>query len=457
MNKNSISIDAWLEEQLTDTEEKKQVIWDPGFDVERRVVYAKLGPYQKIFLRPSNYHMRFYHKVYPLTVESWQLLDQREFYDGFCTICIALDIRFQATLKYVRANFELLPDINPTIKRGYEGLVRDIIDKEMLELQDGEWIDNGLVAVARSIENAVNESLMIKNIQCRTICSLKPSFKELTEAEALDGRFAHESVYLNVLQKNFKFREKQNQELFRQQEQMEYEKQEQQRKQMEFLNEEDAIYRHKQMLQSENTKRQLQEKQEQLKEQHEIERRLHEEELKHKQQLRELDLETSIKEQEKQLIKKLQLERKLATQKREQQAYLKEKEAEIEIQEYEKQQEKWNEAKLRLQQEQLKQEERLKQKELEIELKAQERRQAQQYTMDEQLEIARLKHKSRLNHLKLESELQEQQKRFETTQQADEYLRREIEHLVLEKQRAELNQAIKQTQIPETLVKQEQH
>ena len=67
-------------------------------------------------------------------------------------------------------------------------MIIDLLDKELLNLADGEWVKNGLNPVERKIENAINETLIVKNIQCRTLCSLKPSFEEFSEDEAIDGR-----------------------------------------------------------------------------------------------------------------------------------------------------------------------------------------------------------------------------------------------------------------------------
>ena len=63
--------------------------------------------------------------------------------------------------------------------------------------------------------------------------------------------------------------------------------------------------------------------------------------------------------------------------------------------------------------------------------------------MLEKLREEQLKHDARIKQMELTAEIEEQEKRHKTTQKTEDFLRKEIELLVLEKQRAELNEEIK--------------
>ncbi len=443
------SVEAWLQTPFPGSDSSDRPIWDPGFDPERRIVVSRLGPYYKVFLRPPRFVKRFYHTVYPLLIENWNLATQAKLYDGFCTMDVALEVRFQATLKYVEKNLEFLSKINEHIKTVYEGILIDILDKELLELADGEWVQTGLNPVARQIENAINETLMLKNIQCRALCSLQPSFEDFSDDETIDSRFVQESVYLNIVKKNFEFREKKAQEAFRQEQKLEQEKLEQKRKMLEQLNEEDEIVRQKQAIEAENIKRQLMEQKQHLDEQLTLEEKLLAEKVKHEVKMKEIEQEAKEEEQRKLLLRQQQIEQDLLEEKLKHQEQIKDRETEMEIEQYEKQQRKWLEAKRRLQEEKYRNEELLSQREREAEFKAQEQHQLEKQKLLEQLRQEQLKHEARIKEMELEAELIRQQKQHETTEKTEDFLRKEIEMLVLEKQRAELNEEIKRVQAEE--------
>jgi hypothetical protein len=73
---------------------------------------------------------------------------------------------------------------------------------------------------------------------------------------------------------------------------------------------------------------------------------------------------------------------------------------------------------------------------------AQERQQRERSKVQQKLQTDKIEYESRLKGMQLEAEIKEQQKRFEATEKSDEYLRREIELLILEKQRTELMLAV---------------
>lgn len=439
MKSNENFLEQWLAGLNHDLEETPQDVWDPGFEGERRVVISKLGPYSSLFKRPDKFVKRFFHHVYSLPVSDWQVKDKTPLYGGFCTIESIIDIHFQPTIKYVEANRDVLPDINAHIKTSYESLIRDAINRELLTLDDGNWIHSGLGAIEKQIAQTVNETLMIQNIQCRAICALKPEFQEIREDSILDGQFTQERIYLNVMQKNHSFREKQKQEQYHQEEELEKQRLQHNRALLDQLNEEDEIERKKQLQKAENEKLLQQEKEKLQLEQFEIEQHLHEDKLKHQNRLKEMEREAQAQDQEQQM----DLEQQTQADKLVHEKSLKARKLDAEIDEFFKQQTEWNQAKEHLQEEKLQREEHLKQQELEAEIKLQERMQLEQHKMKERLQQEKLQHEQRLKAMELDAEIEEHEKRFASTQKTDEYLRREIELLVLEKRRAELNREIR--------------
>lgn len=433
---NSLSpLDAWLSGE-NNAFNSDQFFWDPGFDAERRVVISRLGPYHKLFERPQNFIPRFFHRIYALPIEDWHLTTETRLYGGFCTMTTELQIHFQPTLKYVQRNMDALPEVNQQIKTSYESVIKDIVNAELSHLKDGLWVQTGLSEMERQIESVINETLILKHIQCRTICALTPAFAELTDDEKLDGRFTQESIYLNVMQKNFEFREKQNQELFRQEEELERLRLEHKQKQLEAINQEDEIQRQKQALESEAIKRRLKEEEAQRLEQHAIETRLHEEKTKHEMHLKEIELEAEIQYQKEKQNRQQQLDLQKQAQQLEHERLLKDLKRDSEMKDYEKERLQWLQGK--------EQELRLKQLELDAELKEQELHQLERQKVQEKLEAEKLEHQNRIHQMQLDAEIKELELRAEATKNKDEYLRREIEWLVLDKQRAELTRSIRQ-------------
>ncbi|MGJ0492232.1 hypothetical protein [Methylobacter sp.] len=442
MNNDNTDLEKWLGGFGFDEETIGQESWDPGFEAERRIVHSRFGFYSKLFSRPEKFVKRFYHTVYPLTIADWALTANNKLYDGFCTITTRLDIRFQSSVKYATANWELLPDINRHIKAAYEGLVRDVIDRELLNLDDGAWIQSGLKDTEQKIAHAVNELLMVRDIQCRTFCTLKPAFEEFLDDAGLDGRFAQESVYLSVVKKNFEFREKQAQEKQRQEQELENQKLLHEQLQLQQLNREEELRRLKAIQDAENQQLLLKDEEKLQAERFIMEKRLHAEKIKHENALKEMAWRAEVEEQEKRQALHRETEQQNQINQLAHGARLKETALEAEIREFEKQQARWNEAKEKMHIESLKQQQRLQQMDLEAELMAQERQQRERSKVQQKLQTDKIEYESRLKGMQLEAEIKEQQKRFEATEKSDEYLRREIELLILEKQRAELMLAV---------------
>ena len=414
-NSARTEIDKWfIEGSLASDDLALSDVWEPIFDADRHLVHTKIGPYQRLFLRPEGFVKRFYHRVYPLPVESWLVTEQIELYDGFCTMAVALDIQFQATLKYALNNMDILSNLNEHIKATYTDLLINLIDKELLNLSDGTWVQKGLTDIEKRISLAVSEMLILQNIQAQIHCTLKPSFEEFP-----DVQLAQESVYLCVLKKSFQFNEARREELFRQEQEIEQQNREHKQKQLDQLNHDAELERLKQAQEALNKKLLLEEKEKQLLEQFEIEKRLHAEQVKHDNSLKEITLEADLQEQQKHEARLRIAEQNTHIESLAHRSRLKEKELEADIAKYETQQARWRESKDKIHAEQIAFEQRQKQLEFDTEVDNQKRREQQ--------------------HLEM------QQESYKKRKESDVYIRREIELLALEKQRLELQLAIKDT------------
>jgi hypothetical protein len=414
MNSSGTEIDRWLAEgTLVNDDLASPEVWEVVFDADRHLVHTKLGPYWKLFIRPEGFVKRFYHHVYPLPVENWRISQQIKLYDGFCTIDATLDIRFQATLKYALGNMDILSSLNNHIKATYEDLLINLIDKELLNLSDGSWVQKGVADIEARISLAVSEMLILQNIQSQTLCSLKPSFEEFP-----DVQLAQESVYLSVLKRSFEFNDAKRQELFRQEQEADEQRLLHKQQQLDQSNRDAELERSKQAQEALNKKLLLEEREKQLLEQFEIEKRIHIEKLNHANSLKEITLEAELQEQQKHEASLRLAEQKAHAELLAHQAKLKEKELAADIAKYEHQQARWRETKDKIHAQQLAFEQRQKQLAFDTDVENQKRREQQRLEM--------------------------QQESYNKRKESDVYLRNEIELLTLEKQRLDLQLAVKE-------------
>ncbi len=410
MNNIVTDIDSWLAAGVPDSNMEGD--WEPGFEVDRQIVISSLGPYKRVFLRPEKFVQRFYHHVYPISIEEWQCTDQVKLYDGFCTIDLVLDIRFQASYKYALGFLDNLSGVNQHIKTAFEGRVLDIVNRELLNLSDGSWVETGLEQNEKSICMAINEMLILQNIQSQAICQLKPSFEAFP-----DVQFAKESVYLSVLKKSFEFNEQQKEELFRQQQEEQAKKIDHKRREFKNLNEIAELDRQKQALHAENNKYLLQDKAVQQLEQFEIKKRIYSDKIQHNILLKEMALKEELKEKEKLAALRRQSEEQEQADLIAYKMKIKAGELDAEIEEYEKEQSSWREAKNQAHEKELDLKHRQKQLEFEADVGYKKRYELQRLAMQEESFVVR--------------------------KNADIYLKREIELLELEEKRVALQLSIK--------------
>lgn len=359
--------------------------WYPGFDAERCLVYSKLGFYRKLFERPRDFTKRFYHVLQPLAIEHWQLFEQISLYDDFCTIAVRLDLRFQATLAYVQKNDLVLADVNANIKTVYEPLIQAAVQEVLLRLDDGAWVQSGLLAQEREIAQAINELLLGQEIQSQALCQLEPSFKNFP-----DIKFKEQGVYLMALKKNFEAINQKQQEQFLLEQQAASQRIAEQQQRLELQERSNALELQTQALQAMHDKHLLLEEAAQQAERLAIEKRMHAEQVKHATALHELSLVESMKQQEKQeSLQRLQELRTLDEKARHQLA-LKEHELTVKVKAYELEKNQWRKVKEQWREEDARQKQRQKQADIDAEMANKVYLYQQQLKLQAQLEqIAR--------------------------------------------------------------------
>jgi hypothetical protein len=437
-------LEQWLAEISTEANTLSHT-WDPGFQGGRQIVIAKLGSFQTTFPRPAQFNPRFYHRTFPLPLDEWRFNSQIRLYGDFCTIDAMLTIRFQATIKYAQTNLEALPNINQHIKSRCEGLIRDAVDQELHQLANGDWVEQGLSHVERRIEMQINETLTLQNVQCRALCEMLTTFCEIHDPNKLDSRFAHNDIYLKILRKNFETQEHQNKERLRQELVLEQQRLDRQQRLIDQYNQEQGLHRIEQEQAALNLKRRLEEQERQLNVQFLIEERVHREQVYHEQNLKRMEQEAAAKTQQEIQTQQMEIDQQLQQERLVHQQQLKEAQLAAEIADFEKNQEAWNIVHERLRIAKIDQEKRLKQLENDAKLAVLDTTQNEEQKLQERLLMEKLMHEARLKDMELEMQIQEHEKRFTATQQLDNYLRRDIELLILEKHRGDLAQEVKKT------------
>lgn len=315
MTDSNTELDAWLAgEDLFGNSEMRPDTWMASFDADRQLVEARLGPFKRLFLRPAKFSKRFYHQIYPLRIESWPYRRQLKLFDDFCTMDIALDLRFQATLEYARRNTEVLESINQHIKTLYAGVIEDKINQELSNLADGSWVQNGLAKHEKRIALSVCEVLTQQHIQAEAICRMSVTFVDFPEVQL--GR---DSVYLHVLKKTFEVNQQKHQEHLRQQRLAEQQALQEKQQELEHLKQMAEMQRLIQLQEAEAQIQRLLDKEQFLARQHEVEKRIHTEQILHEQSLKKISFEAELETQQqldaKQRLNELnQLEEQLAHQ-----------------------------------------------------------------------------------------------------------------------------------------------
>jgi hypothetical protein len=262
-----------------------------------------------------------------------------QLFDDFCTVDIALDVRFQATLNYVQKNTEVLESINQHIQGLYAAVIEDKINQELNKLADGSWVRDGLSEHEKRVAITVCEVLTQQHIQAEAICQMSVSFIDFPEVQ-----LGKDSVYLHVLKKTFELNEEKNQERQRQQRLNEQQVLSAKQQELEHLKQLAEMQRQIQLAEAEGQIQLLHDKEQQLALQLEAERRLHEVQINHEQQLKEMSLELELRIQQELDARRRLAETQQMTDRLAHQALLEDKQTLAEIQRRESALQRWREA-----------------------------------------------------------------------------------------------------------------
>jgi hypothetical protein len=340
MSTSNSDLDAWLagkdlfEQTMQEPEE-----WVAGFDADRQVVLMRLGPFQRLFLRPQKFSKRFYHQIFPLQIQTWPYRYQVKLFDDFCTVDVSLQLRFQATLTYVQKNLEALESINQHVQLVYGAVVQDKINQELHKLADGSWVQNGLGVHEKRIALNVCEVLTQQYIQAEAICKMNVTFVDFPEVQ-----LGKESVYLHMLKKTYELNEQKNQEILRQQKLDEQQALLAKHQELEHLKQLAEMQRHIQLAEAEAQIQLLQDKENLIARQREVELRLRAEEIEYEQQLKKIRQESELRAQQVLDAQQRQAEIEQIGDSLAHQAFLEEAKTVAEIQRKQKQQQLWREA-----------------------------------------------------------------------------------------------------------------
>jgi hypothetical protein len=294
-------------------------------------VVAKFGPYQRLFLRPQKFSKRFYHQLYPLSIEHWPHHRQYRLFDDFCSVDIQLDIRFQATLPYVLINSELLPVINQHIRDSYTELLNDIFIKELPNLEDGVWVQTGLGDMEKRISVAACELLAIQQIQAQASCTIAARFETFPNvAPGLNN------IYLHVMKKSFEMTDQQNREAARQRQLLEQQELADKQRHFDYFQHLTELELQEQTILAEKARRLLEDQADQLALRLLIEKRIHGEQTHHDAQLKEMQFDSELRLEEQRQSRLRQLESQQLTEQLSHEAEMADRKIVAEIQRREK-------------------------------------------------------------------------------------------------------------------------
>ena len=271
--------------------------WEAGFESGRSVVVTRLGPILRVFPRPERFVRRFYHRVHELPIHHWQLEIEPLQLGSFCTIATSVAIRFQPTVRYARENLEFLPRLADHIKNTHHMLLTDQVDAMLREMETAaHWVERGCGPLEKAIERDINESMAIRNIQCRSRCTITPTFGAIEGAKEISPWSRHRAVYLELLRRQREAAEQVRRE--------EHEKAlDEQRRKLEQEEQLLAIARREAELRRARLEREIESLRSELSaeetlqaEQRDSETRLREEQIRHTARLRELEMDADINE-----------------------------------------------------------------------------------------------------------------------------------------------------------------
>ncbi|CAL1239938.1 hypothetical protein [Candidatus Methylocalor cossyra] len=282
---------------VEDDEFPEDAPWETGFEGDRRVVLARLGPFKRLFPRPKHYTRRFYHRVYELAIEDWRIPLEPLRLGALCTVEATVAVRFQPTLKFAREHLDQLDALGAHIKASYQTLLQDAAEQELRRLEMAEDLEGQAVRVERRIENRVHELLALRDIQCRARCTIATRFASpdhLDHPAALEAR--HQGLYLTLLARRREAAERLAREQYERQLREQRLKLEHEERMLELLKKEADLRRLRQEQETQAVRAELSADEIRYTERIGSEIRLREERIRHEARLRQMELEADLAE-----------------------------------------------------------------------------------------------------------------------------------------------------------------
>ncbi len=275
--------------------------WEAGFEGDRRVVISRLGPYRKVFRMPPGYTRRFYQQTYELGIEDWQIPLAPVDLGAFCKVDVAVQVRFQPTIRYVQQNLACLPDTGSHIKSRYQELLKDKIEQVLRQLEDAGWISSGHTRVERDVEAAVNETLTMHSIQCRTRCELQPTFAALEDlaTEPPAAALKYQDLYREILRRRRELDDQRSRERFEQAAREQRLKLDHEESLLALFRRQEELRKARELQESERLKAEIAAAEERLSAQRQSEARRREQQIQHESRLNLMEIDTERKEKEK--------------------------------------------------------------------------------------------------------------------------------------------------------------
>lgn len=272
--------------------------WEAGFEGDRRVVVAKLGPFLRVYPRPRNYAGRFYQRVYDLRIEDWLVPLEPLQLGGLCSVKARLSLRFQPTLKFAREHLDRIDDLGSYIRNSYQTLLQDAAEQELRTLEGAEQPDQETALIERRIESLAHELLAMRDIQSRARCAIDVVF---ASPDSLDEHAVHadpkfKGIYLELLKRRREAAEQVAREQYSQLLQDQRLKLEHEERMLELLKKEADLRRQKQAQETEVVRSGLSADELRYTEQIDSEVRLREERIRHEARLRQMELEADLAE-----------------------------------------------------------------------------------------------------------------------------------------------------------------
>lgn len=272
--------------------------WEAGFEGDRRVVVAQLGPFRRVFARPKHYRPRFHHRVYDLRIEDWRIPLETLHLGPLCTVEAQLSLRFQPTLKFAREHLDQIGDIGAYIRTSYRVLLQDAAEQELRRLEATKLPEHESGDIERRIETVTHELLAMRNIQCRARCSVAIRFAapDTIDDYAATADSKHKDIYLELLRRRRENAERIAREHFEREVHEHQLKLEHEARMLELLKKEADLRRQKQAQETEQVRSELSADELRYSEQIDSEIRLREERIRHEARLRHMELEADLAE-----------------------------------------------------------------------------------------------------------------------------------------------------------------